>query len=241
MRGLALGLRTLVAAVWMHLTAAVGLVIYLLTLGMGLEWIRQHLLPFCSRVFLAIFGIAVQVQGSIPKSDKAVVWICNHRSTLDIFVILSLGLPHTRYFLSNFLQKIPAFFVLGRMLKSFWTPAQSFPELRVQLFKNAASTLRKTGESVFLTPEGERIDSRWVGKFNKGAFHLAMDLQRPVAPIFIETPDDVSPGLSWRLRSGTVVVTFLDFIEAPAFHADRLPTFVESVRNVFLDRATAIG
>ncbi|HYX38502.1 MAG TPA: lysophospholipid acyltransferase family protein [Oligoflexus sp.] len=239
MKKVALVLRCFIAALWMHGAAFLGLVIYVLTLGLGLEWIRSAYLPFCSRVFLGIFGLNVRVMGLLPKTEQPVVWICNHRSTLDIFVILSLGLPHTRYFLSDFLQRIPAFFIVGRLLKTFWTPAQTFPERRIQLFQRAADTLRLSRESVFLTPEGERIDSRLVGKFNKGAFHLAMDLRRPVAPIFVDTPDDISPGRSWRLRAGTVTVSFLELIEAPQFHADRLPVFIQEVRTVFLQRAMA--
>ncbi|WP_141735041.1 lysophospholipid acyltransferase family protein [Oligoflexus tunisiensis] len=229
-------LRILVATLWMHLAAFLAFVVYVLTLGSALEWIRQAWLPACSRIFLGIFGIRVNVKGAVPKMEQ-VVWICNHRSTLDIFVILSLGLPRTRYFLSDFLQKIPAFFVLGRILGCFWTPDQKFPKERVLLFQKASRTLRRTGESVFLTPEGQRIDSRIVGKFNKGAFHLAMDLERPVVPIYVETPDDISPGLSWNLRPGKVTVSFLPPIESPKYNSDLLPEFVSSVRSVFVQRA----
>jgi 1-acyl-sn-glycerol-3-phosphate acyltransferase len=229
-------LQMFLATLWMHLAAFLGFAAYVLTLGAALEWIRQVWLPLCSRIFLGIFGIRVHVKGTVPEVEQA-VWICNHRSTLDIFVILTLGLPRTRYFLSDFLQKIPAFFVLGRVLGCFWTPDQKFPEQRVLLFQRAARTLRLTGESVFLTPEGQRIDSRMVGKFNKGAFHLAMDLERPVVPIYVDTPDEVSPGLSWNLRRGEVRVSFLQPIDSPKYESDRLPEFVSSVRSIFIQRA----
>lgn len=228
-----------IAAIWMHTAAIIGLISYVLSLGYALEWLRVKFLPFCSRVFLKIFGVTVRVEGARPSINQPVIWICNHRSSLDIFVILSLGLPRTRYFLSDFLQKIPAFFVLGRLLRTFWTPAQIYSEQRVHLFQRAAKLLRASGDSVFLTPEGERIDSRFVGKFNKGAFHLAMDLGRPIAPIYVSTPDNVSPGLSWQLRPGTVSVSFLELIMPPEFQADRLPIFVDEVRSVFLLRAAA--
>lgn len=229
-------LRTFLATIWMHIAALLSLIIYGLSLGWGLEWVRQTWLPFCARVFLGIFGIRVQVKGILPNPAKA-VWICNHRSTLDIFVILALGLPRTRYFLSDFLQSIPAFFMLGRMLGCFWTPDQKFPEQRALLFQKATETLRRTGDSVFLTPEGQRIDTPVVGKFNKGAFHLAMELEWPLIPIFIATPDEISPGLSWNLRPGLVEVSFLPAIASPKYRDDLLPEFVSSVRQVFVQRA----
>jgi 1-acyl-sn-glycerol-3-phosphate acyltransferase len=224
----------------MHIVALFALITYLGTFGLGVEWIRKSLLPPCAKLFLAIFGVRVRVLDSLPSLERPAIWICNHRSTLDIFVILALGLPRTRYFLSDFLQKIPAFFILGRILGVFWTPDQKFPERRVQLFQKASHVLRTTGDSVFLTPEGQRIDSRFVGKFNKGAFHLAMDLQRAIVPIYIETPDDVSPGLSWNLRPGVVDVSFLDIIESPHYQEEILPDFVTQVRQVFLQRTAVL-
>ncbi len=234
-------LRVLAATLWMHVVAFLALTIYVGTFGSGVEWIRRSLLPPCAKIFLAIFGVKVRVSEDLPTLERPAIWICNHRSTLDIFVILALGLPRTRYFLSDFLQKIPAFFVLGRILGVFWTPDQKFPERRIQLFQKASEVLRTTGDSVFLTPEGQRIDSRFVGKFNKGAFHLAMDLRRPIVPIFIETPDDVSPGLSWNLRPGAVAVSFLDIIESPHYQEEVLPEFVSQVRQVFLQRAVTVS
>ncbi len=234
-------LRVLAATFWMHAVAFLAFIIYLLSFGLGVEWIRRSFLPPCAKIFLAIFGVRVRVSEALPTPERPAIWICNHRSTLDIFVILALGLPRTRYFLSDFLQKIPAFFVLGRILGVFWTPDQKFPERRVELFQKASQRLRTTGDSVFLTPEGQRIDSRFVGKFNKGAFHLAMDLQRAIVPIFIETPDDVSPGMSWKLRPGVVQVSFLDIIESPHYQEEALPEFVSQVRRVFLHRAAVIS
>src|SRR5437588_187087 len=78
------------------------------------------------------------------------------------------------------LRVVLPFAVIAYLAGTFWTPQQRYPQRRTRLFQYAASVLRRTGESVFLTPEGQAC---WV--FNKGAFHLATSLEVPLAPILI--------------------------------------------------------
>jgi 1-acyl-sn-glycerol-3-phosphate acyltransferase len=54
--------------------------------------------------------------------------------------------------------------------------------------------LERTGESVYLSPEGERVTGGRVGHFNKGAFHLATDLHAPIVPLFLRIPRAMDPG-----------------------------------------------
>ena len=51
-----------------------------------------------------------------------------------------------------------------------------------------AGILRRTGQSVFLSPEGTRVRTGEIGPFNKGAFHLAGDLGAPLLPLYIAVP-----------------------------------------------------
>ena len=68
---------------------------------------------------------------------------------------------------------------------TFFTVPQSDPAERARIFARADRVLRRTGESVYLSPEGERVTTGTVGHFNKGAFHLATDLHAPIVPMFI--------------------------------------------------------
>ena len=50
----------------------------------------------------------MHLHGSLPRTASQVVYVSNHSSTLDLFVLVALGLPNTRFFLSGFLQKYRA-------------------------------------------------------------------------------------------------------------------------------------
>ena len=54
---------------------------------------------------LRIWGIRMIVHQDAPFPREQTVYISNHTSTLDLFILVALGLPNTRFFLSGFLQK----------------------------------------------------------------------------------------------------------------------------------------
>ena len=60
----------------------------------------------------------------------------------------------------------------------------------MRCFQAAERVLRRTGDSVYLSPEGTRITGGTIGHFNKGTFHLATDLRVPIVPLFIDIPPE---------------------------------------------------
>ena len=111
------------------------------------------------------------------------VFVSNHTSSLDLFVLVALGLPDCRFFLSGFLRKLIPLGMISWMLGTFFTVPQDRPQERVRIFQRAERVLRRTGESVYLSPEGGRVTTGEIGRFNKGAFHLATNLQRADRPV----------------------------------------------------------
>src|SRR5687767_2926319 len=146
-----------------------------------------------SRGILAIYGVKVRVHGE-PFPRRQTVYISNHTSTLDLFVLVALGLPNCRFFLSGFLRKLVPLGVIATMMGTFFTVPQAFPEQRRRIFTRAGNVLRRTGESVYLSPEGGRITSGEIGHFNKGAFHLATVLRAPIVPMYFRIPREIDPG-----------------------------------------------
>ena len=94
--------------------------------------------------------------------------------------------------------------------------------------------LRRTGESVFLTQEGQVT---W--KFNKGAFHLATALGAPILPIYILIPNDVDPG-PWfggdglTARPGEVHVHYKPPIDTSNWRLEDLDANRNRVREMYL-------
>lgn len=228
----AIALGTL-AGVLMSLTALAMLPIGVVTLFQARRLYAGMTRMLC-RSILALYGVRVEVRQAAPFRREQTVYISNHTSTLDMFILGALGLPNTRFFLSGYLRKLVPLGVITWMMGTFFTVPQDRPEERKRIFRRAAETLRRTGESVYLSPEGGRITTGEIGHFNKGAFHLATDLKAPIVPIYFRIPADIDPGMGYRARPGTVLVDVLPAIETHTWKVEDLLANVADVRNLFV-------
>jgi 1-acyl-sn-glycerol-3-phosphate acyltransferase len=187
-----------------------------------------------SLAILALHGVRVEVHADRPFTSMQTVYVSNHTSTLDLFVLVALGLPNCRFFLSGFLRKILPLGVIAWMMGTFFTVPQDRSADRTRIFKRAAETLRRTGESVYLSPEGGRILTGEIGPFNKGSFHLATTLKVPITPMYIRIPRSVDPGLGYGARPGTVHVHVLNPIDTSTWIEADLQANTARVRELFI-------
>jgi 1-acyl-sn-glycerol-3-phosphate acyltransferase len=126
--------------------------------------------------------------------------------------------------------------VIAWMMGTFFTVPQDRPEERRRIFARAERVLRRTRESVYLSPEGGRVTTGEIGHFNKGAFHLATNLGAPIVPLYFEIPRGVDPGLGYNARPGDVTVHVLSAVDTQDWVIEDLVANVARVRAVFVVR-----
>jgi 1-acyl-sn-glycerol-3-phosphate acyltransferase len=187
-----------------------------------------------SRGILGLYGIRLRVHDAPAPPAVQTVFVSNHTSTLDLFVLVALGLPDCRFFLSGFLRKLVPLGIISWLLGTFFTVPQDRPRERVKIFRRAERVLRRTGESVYLSPEGGRITTGEIGHFNKGAFHLAANLAAPIVPFYIRIPAAVDPRCGFDARPGVVDVFFLPAIDTRAWTLAGLQDHTARVRAVLI-------
>ncbi len=203
---LRLGLQVAASLCVMTMGAFAMLIVALLTGFRLRRFYSETIAAGLGRTLLAIFGVRYVVHKHAGWPSGQVVYVSNHTSTIDMFVLIALALPNTRFFLSGFLRKLVPMGIIGYLIGIFWTVPQDRPEARRRIFKRAACVLARTGESVYLSPEGERVTTGCIGHFNKGAFHLATSLRVPIVPLFIRIPSEIDPGVGLGAKPGTVHV-----------------------------------
>ncbi len=187
-----------------------------------------------ARAVLRIWGIRVVVHQDQPFPAEQTVYVANHSSTIDLFVLVALGLPNTRFFLAGHLRWFVPLGFIAQLMGTFFTAPQHRPAVRVRIFQRADRALRRTGESVFLSPEGARITTGEIGHFNKGAFHLATSLRAPIVPLYFKIPPEIDPGLGYDARPGTVRVHVKPRIDTTGWRLDELASNVGAVRRQFI-------
>ena len=183
---------------------------------------------------LRIWSIDFTRHYSEAIPDRQTIYISNHTSTLDVMLLIALALPRARFFLSGYLRKFPVVLIIGYIIRVFWTVPQRFPERRRQIFARADRILRRTGDSVYLSPEGKCVTTGEIGAFNKGAFHLATSLKAPIVPIYIYIPPKMQGWRSLSAKPGTVDVYFLPAIDTSSWRLEDIETNRDRVRSLYV-------
>jgi len=163
---------------------------------MGKIWARLTLLPFCK----------VDIEGleNLPATEMPAVYVANHQSYLDIYVLMILG----RSF--KFISKTSIFLIpiIGwSMFLTGHIPLRRMDnKSQMECLRRCLNVL-KQGASVLFFPEGTRTKDGKMAAFKKGAFSVAAKARVPVVPIVLIGTGDIMPnGMEGILRPGSVKI-----------------------------------
>ena len=227
-------IRGLVAAVLaIVFMTTIAPVFFLARLLLGRRVCAERLGPWAAGIILRLFGITVKAHFALPLPERRVVYVSNHSSAVDILVLLQLGLPRSRFFMKRGAWVVPPLAIIAMCVGTFFTVPQKYTDKRRKLFARACEKLQKTGDAVYLSPEGTRVTTGAVGPFNKGAFHLAAELRVPIVPLYIEVPRTDNTGKSWVMKRTVVHVHKLPDVDTSAFRPETARNHADSVRRVF--------
>jgi 1-acyl-sn-glycerol-3-phosphate acyltransferase len=224
-----------VTFVILSIGALVMLAVAIPTLFLARRFYSEVIGRAIGKAVLRVWGLHYTVHHLAPLPSRQTVFISNHNSTIDVFTLIAMGLPRARFFLSGFLRKkVPPIGVIGTIIRIFWTVPQEFPEERRRIFQRAERILRASGDSVYLSPEGMRVTSGEIGKFNRGSFHLATALSAPIVPIYFHIPPQINPGRGVNARPGHIDIYVLPAIDTSSWRVDDVHLNKERVRNLMV-------
>ena len=204
------------------------------TLFQARRFYSEVIARLIGRRVLQIWKIDYTTHYCEPLPDRQTIYIANHTSTLDVMLLMALALPRARFFLSGGLRKFFPVAIIGYIIRIFWTVPQRFPERRREIFRRADRILRRTGDSVFLSPEGKCVQTGEIGPFNKGSFHLATSLQAPIVPIYIHIPLKMQGWRGYYAHPGNVGVYFLPAIDTSSWRLEDLEANRDRVHDLYL-------
>jgi len=183
-----------------------------------------------SRTLLAATGARVTYHGlEHTRACNPCVFIVNHQSMIDVWTMLSIVPPNTRFVAKQELFRIPIFgwalTATGCVSIDRGNRTKAIRSLRV-----AAQRIHD-GRSVVLYPEGSRSRDGRLGPFKKGAFHLAVQAAVPVVPVAITGGFEVAPTGSLRVTPGPVEVFVDPPIDVTPYRPDDYRTLMAVVRR----------
>ena len=190
---------------------------------------------FWAKLLLTCFFIRVKIKGKENiDPGKVYVFVCNHRSQLDI-PLFAVACRNTFRFLSKIeVTRIP---VLGYVVKKIYiTVDRKSKEDRIKSIEKMKDSLQREKISVVLFPEGtrNRTDAPLLD-FKDGAFRLAIDTQSPVGVLTIYNSGQFAPANKFlQLRPGTLKAAWGPPIVTTGMTQNDLPRLKEQVRKRLL-------
>ncbi|MGH7496349.1 MAG: lysophospholipid acyltransferase family protein [bacterium] len=239
MAGLATRLRTIFLGTATILTLATGMIllviITILTLGLAQNWVVEFFSRTMGRMILWFARVELRIEYLGEKVKSPAVYISNHSSTLDLFGIMALGLPRTRYVAKYELMYNPFFGVMGLLTGQIFIKRQDSVKA-IAVINRAYERIRRKNLSLFVAPEGTRIEGGQIGQFKKGAFRMAMDLQYPIVPIHFAGARRLCPGKTFVVTPGTVYARFYPQIDTSSWTFENLEEQVNNIRQEYIRR-----
>ena len=190
-----------------------GIVFCLLTL-----WSKNRVY-YLGRVFAKVaplFGITVE--GRVAESARNIpqaVYVANHQNNFDLFTLAEVVPKGVVTVGKTSLRWIPFFGALYWASGNFLINRENRKQA-IATIDQIVSSMKKTGLSIWMFPEGTRSRGRGWLPFKRGAFHAAVQAGVPVVPVVCSSTHG-KIGLN-RWNNGKVIVEMLPPIDTSGLH-----------------------
>jgi putative phosphoserine phosphatase/1-acylglycerol-3-phosphate O-acyltransferase len=211
------------------------------TLGLGIGLLnrsRREAANFATSVgadaALALSGVTLEVVGEENAwKQRPAVFVFNHQSSLDMLVIGSVLRRDITGVAKKEASRDPRFAPLGLLVDVAYVDRGN-PAQAKKALEPAVQKLRD-GYSICIAPEGTRSPTPRLGRFKKGAFHIAMQAGVPIVPVVIRNAGDMMWRNSFFVRPGRVDVAVLEPIATDGWDVKEIGERAEDLRRLFAD------
>ncbi|MGI6223251.1 MAG: lysophospholipid acyltransferase family protein [Prevotella sp.] len=147
---------------------------------------------YWARCTVRLLFLPVKVEGREHlKKGQSYVFVANHQGAFDIFLIYGYLNRNFKWMMKHQLGRIPFVGFAAKCAHEIFVDRGGASKIR-KTYEQAREILRE-GMSLVVFPEGARTFTGHLGKFRRGAFMLADELQLPVVPLTINGSFDIMP------------------------------------------------
>lgn len=166
---------------------------------------------------LKILGAKLHVTGRENIPDVPVLYMGNHQSYFDPYIMLSLREDRRETYIAKIeMRKYP---VMGEVSEAFGALFldRNNPREGLKTILEAIDRISSKGHDVLIYPEGTRSKGPDLGEFHKGSFKISQKTGCPIVPVVIDNSyrmyDDTK-----KIRKGQDV--YLSFL--PPIYPEKL-------------------
>ncbi len=182
----------------------------------------------------SLAGIDLRIEGEENAwASRPAVFVFNHQSALDPILMLKIVRRDMTGVGKMEIRKDP---ILGPIFAAagvvFIDRANT--SAAIEALEPAVTAL-KQGRSIAIAPEGTRSPTPRLGKFKKGAFHMAMQAGVPIVAVVFRNVLDAFPKDARVVRPATIEATVLPPIDTSAWTPETLDDEVHALRARYLE------
>ena len=180
----------------------------------------------------ALAGIDVQVTGEEHLwSHRPAVFIFNHQSGVDMLLLCKLLRRDIIGVAKQEMRRNPIFGPAFALAGTVFID-RFHHDRAVQAMAPAVDALRE-GLSIAIAPEGTRSTTPRLGRFKKGAFHLAMAAGVPIVPIVFRNALDALPKHAYVVRPSMIEVVVHPPVPTSGWTADDLDDEIAKIHALY--------
>ena len=189
-----------------------------------------------SDLSLALAGVHVELLSGAEHltSSRPCLFVFNHQSKLDPFLVTKLVRGDFTGVAKKEARDVPGFGQLFQFADVAFVDRGNTSQAR-SVLEGPVAKVRDEGISLLIAPEGTRSATPRLGRFKKGAFHIAMQARVPMVPIVIRNANEVMWRGSQAIRQGTVEVVVLPPVDTSGWRPDTINDHVAQVRGLFVE------
>lgn len=235
--------RMLVYVLVMAITALFGAVesVILTLIGkQGLsQWVTARVFYFLCRTVL---GLRVEVRNGDRMLERPAVFVSNHQSMLDIYILGAMFPKWCSVTAKRSLQWYP---FLGWFMMASGTVFidRARRENALKAFESARHHVLTKKQSVFMFPEGTRSNAvePMMLPFKKGAFHFAQQCQIPIVPFVVANYSTLWSKRKQIATSGVIPIEVLEPIPTKGLESKDVNALLEKTRGRMLEATERLG
>ena len=218
------------------ITGGIALIFVLISFGKFRNLCVKYIIKPSSRFILWVIGF----RGSYPSLEKfpkhQVLYTFNHNAEQDIYLLTALGLQNTRFILSEKTWIYIPLVISALAIGTFYIPQKKHSKRRLKFFKKTTKFLKESNYSIAASSEGVHNHFHGIAPFNRGIYHMALESNIPIVPLFIYVPEENNMTAFKYAKRGILKIELMEEISTKDWNIDNLDTHINDVRNLFVNR-----
>lgn len=170
-----------------------------------------YLTRTCIRIFFKLYitsDFTIDLN-NIKKASKPRVYILNHASPFDTFLMYKLP-DIFKVFVKQSYVKIP-FIGWTMKLTGNIISVKKPDEINYETnLLRLGTEYTKKGYALLVFPEGTKSKTGDIGRFKSGGFRIAYETKAEIVPVVLDTWNSIRPGGSWWIRDDKIWMKVLN-------------------------------